>query len=410
MDQLDNIAIVEQNYDVKWIDYLVVFLLLFISGNPIVSHITEWAFIYAGIILFVLAKILNKTIANRRLILVVLSMIVVNILQVYALSRVSFNANVNYLFKIYCGFIVVSVLSEKFRYVYLKVMYVICSISIIGFTANLLIGDFHGYQFDRYCSLLLYNYVIGGFESHFMDIGIRNSGMFWEPGAFQGYINIAFLLYIDKFIVFFREYRKHFIVLLIALLTTFSTTGYLVLFVIITLAVMKNTRNKLAKVFITTSIIIASFWAYGNLDFMGDKINQEYESAQEIDNLGTAASRMGSGIINWKNLMRNPICGNGHLMEERFKGVGFSNFQGGGNGFFGAMNMFGIPMLLLYLFFLYKNYPSVPFLKMVFVTVVVLMLQGEYFMNYPLFWSLIFVKYPELDFEYETNSNLDNGV
>lgn len=410
MGRANNIAIVEQSYDVKWVDYLLVFILLFISGNPIVSHITEWAFIYVGIALFVYAWATNIAIASRRLIFVLLSMIAVNILQVYTLSRVSFNANVNYLFKIYCGFIVVSILGEKFRLVYLKVMCVLCIISIAGFLTNLLMGDFPGYQFDRYCSLVLYNYILGGTESHFMDIGIRNSGMFWEPGAFQGYINMAILLYIDEFNVFFQEYKRHFVVLLMALLSTFSTTGYLVLFAIITFAVIKNIKNRLAKVFITAFVAVISFWVYDNLEFMGEKISHEYESVQDMDNnAGASSSRMGSAIVNWENLMRNPVCGNGHLMELRFYGMDFSNFHGGGNGFFGAMNMFGIPMMMLYLLLLYKSYPVVTFFKMTFVIIVVLMLQGEYFLNFPLFWSILFIKYPE-KLEYETNSDFDDSV
>lgn len=410
MSQSGNIDMVEQIHDVKWVDYFLVFLLVFISGNPIVSHLTDWAFVYVGLSLFVYALVLNKVLGNRRLLLVVLSMVVINIMQAYTLNKVSFNANVNYLFKIYCGFIVVSILGEKFRGVYLKVISTLCGISILGFMANIFIGEFPGYQFDRYCSLVFYNYVLGGSDSHFMDIGTRNSGMFWEPGAFQGYINIAFLLYIDKFNVFFREYKKYFIILLLALLSTFSTTGYLVFFAIIVLSAFRNTKNIIAKVFITTFVSIAAFWAYNNLDFMGEKINHEYENVQEINNRGVASSRMGSAIISWQNLMNNPLCGNGHLIEMRYYGISYADFNGGGNGFFGAMNMFGIPMMLLYLLLLYKNYKSVPFLKLVFVVVVVIMLQGEYFLNFSLFWSLIFVIYPETDIEHETDCNFNDSI
>lgn len=61
-------------------------------------------------------------------------------------------------------------------------------------------------------------------------ISLRNSGPFWEPGAFQGYIWIAvlFLLFdIDKKCI---KYRKAVLALfIITLLTTQSATGYVLL-------------------------------------------------------------------------------------------------------------------------------------------------------------------------------------
>lgn len=54
----------------------------------------------------------------------------------------------------------------------------------------------------------------------------RNSGIFWEPGAFQGFLNIAVLTSIEGNI---KYKRLKLITLIITILSTMSTTGYIVL-------------------------------------------------------------------------------------------------------------------------------------------------------------------------------------
>lgn len=62
----------------------------------------------------------------------------------------------------------------------------------------------------------------------------RNSGMFWEPGAFQAYIVLAILMLlydVDQNQI--KRRRETFVILLVTLLTTQSTTGYIVLILVL---------------------------------------------------------------------------------------------------------------------------------------------------------------------------------
>ena len=62
------------------------------------------------------------------------------------------------------------------------------------------------------------------------DAPYRNGGMFWEPGAFAGYLLLAIIfLGLSKEHFQPKVFWGRFIVLLVALLTTFSTTGYIAL-------------------------------------------------------------------------------------------------------------------------------------------------------------------------------------
>ena len=54
----------------------------------------------------------------------------------------------------------------------------------------------------------------------------RNAGMFWEPGAFQCYINLALvILFFDKNKEEYNGKKFKLIIFIITLLTTQSTTG-----------------------------------------------------------------------------------------------------------------------------------------------------------------------------------------
>ena len=62
----------------------------------------------------------------------------------------------------------------------------------------------------------------------------RNSGMFWEPGAFQGFIFLAMLLMLFEVDGYQVKHRKSaFLVLAITMLTTQSTTGFILSIILI---------------------------------------------------------------------------------------------------------------------------------------------------------------------------------
>lgn len=62
----------------------------------------------------------------------------------------------------------------------------------------------------------------------------RNSGMFWEPGAFQGFIFLAMLLMLFEVDEYQIKHRKSaFLVLAITMLTTQSTTGFILSIILI---------------------------------------------------------------------------------------------------------------------------------------------------------------------------------
>lgn len=380
------------NQRIRTIDYFVVFLLLCISGNPLVGSFTEYIYIFTAVLLIVLAANYKTPLMTKKFLLVGGSLITLYVLQFVFVGNVSPAADINHFAKIYCGFIAVTIADSKFRLAYLKVMTYIAFASLVGVLFNLTIGQFPGFVVDRNVSVLIYNYHPSSFNS--MEGLFRNCGMFWEPGAFQGYIILAFLMFMDDFKAFYNKHTKSFWILAVALVSTYSTTGYVVFALYLFLVFSENIKKSPLALIMTVLLVLVAVWAFLKFDFLGEKMMNEYESAQEVGEGDVSWTRMGSAVIAWQNVLRHPLIGNGFLMTALYGNLA-EYMEGMGNGFFGAMNQLGIPFILLYLFLLFKNVTANNTLyRCGFVLLVVLMINGEFFLNYPMFWSLMFIKYP----------------
>ena len=124
---------------------------------------------------------------------------------------------------------------QRFAVFYIRFIVIICLVSLFCF----LIANFDpdtayklcqpGYDWrTRYGYSFFYTWGWNGV------IFKRNSGMFWEPGAFQGFLFLAMLLMIFETDLYRIKHRKSaFLVLTITMLTTQSTTGYILLIILI---------------------------------------------------------------------------------------------------------------------------------------------------------------------------------
>ena len=381
------------NQKISLVEYIIMFLIICISGNPLFIY-TESKYVYAFsmILILILCITRGKKISSQSLFFWVISSISLFICQNILLEHTSINAELNFITRLYTAFLTASIFGYRFREVYFKVMVAICAISLPLFLLNT-VGLGFGYEHDRYQTVLFYNSIKTSVYNHTS----RNSGMFWEPGAFQGFIMLVFLFYSNNLRQFWNNYRKESVILLLALLTTKSTTAYLVFGIFLFGIVLLNKKqNVFLKVFFLMLLITMSFYAM-SLEFMGDKIAMQYEEAMSIQKGDVSWNRMGAMVIDIDNIKRHPIIGNGFMDRSRY-GILGEYMRGTGNGFTGAINMFGIPFIIMYLIAVYKNQTYIPKeRRLLFVFVISLLLTGEYFLNYPFFWSLLFVKIPNTD-------------
>lgn len=392
-----------ENLDIGKFDYLLVFLLLVLSGNPITYYIGEWLYVIIALLMLMYIFIKSKPWISSDFLRVTTIVFIVFIFQFICIEQVSLPANINFFARIYCGFLIVNLVGEKFRYAYFQLMTGISSISLVLFGFNYIGLNFPGFHFDRYISVVIYNYLTKTAD------GVRNCGMFWEPGAFQGYILLVAMLYISDIKKLWMKHHRECIILIMALVTTFSTTGYVTFAILMFLLVIKNVHNPIYKVLMIIAVVIASIYAFNTLEFLGNKMMGEFTKAQKISHGDISWTRMGSAQIDLKNIERHPFVGNGFLMEQKYKGIG-NKMAGAGNGFTGVINSFGIPFMIFFLSNLFRKIPSNDnYEKACFLILFILLLNGEYFLNYPLFWSLLFVIYPQNEYLYETDRSTNNS-
>lgn len=153
----------------------------------------------------------------------------------YAYDGINLSAYISYILRIFACFLFCGCLdTDEFENMFIRVMFVIASMSLVCFHISQTKGIVSSaVVIDKYTLLGVYNYT--GYEIK------RNSGIFWEPGAYQLFLNLAILFYVkSKNLSIKSLFSITGIVFVVSVLTTRSTTGYFTLAVIIAYLVFAN--------------------------------------------------------------------------------------------------------------------------------------------------------------------------
>ena len=153
------------------------------------------------------------------------------------------NGNYIKIILLFIGALVANSISfECFRDNYIKVITLICGFSLITFFISLL--------FD--CSTI-FPMIENTKHTQMVFMGLsnvnvsanepRNYGPFWEPGVFSIYLTFAILFLLIKE----KKITKQVIFLIIGVVTTFSTAGYVTLIVLISYYLVGNSYGKKEK-------------------------------------------------------------------------------------------------------------------------------------------------------------------
>lgn len=310
--------------------------------------------------------------------------------QKLLLGYVSFLGSFNFILKIFCGGIVVFYLRDKFNLYYFRALYVLSAISLTCFVIiNLFKVSF------PYISLGedVKSYVIYS-TSWYLN---KNQGMYWEPGAFAGILTLCLALNFSNLHYLWLEHRFKLVVIFITLLTTQSTTGYIVGFIIL-LFYFINIKNKFIAFMFLPAVITGAMYIYYNFDFLNEKILVQQQQAKE-QNIGDFSNtRFGSLIFDWHYIEKHPFIGNGLHESTRYADHQFlfygttTDVIGSGNGFSHYLASMGVFFIIGYFYLLYKSTPNgAYFFTILLLLVIFLNLQGEQWFNYPLYLGLPFM-------------------
>jgi hypothetical protein len=232
----------------------------------------------------------------------------------------------------------------------------------------------------------------------------RNYGMFWEPGAFQGYLILALIFLASARQHLSRErYVRCLLILAAAVLTTMSTTGYVALLVVVFLHLGRGggyrahliSRTLLIAYVVLPVLVVGAFLAYRNLPFLEEKIHADLDAARYQEGRWHRG-RIGSLAFNWEYIRRRPLTGWGLHSTTRFAlHPWMEDSEGMGNGFSDFLAKLGLLGFLTWFLGVSAGSFWLTGRKAMETTVIgivlLLVLQGECFLGYPLFLGLMFM-------------------
>ncbi len=292
--------------------YLPTYLIIAISGIPFLLNDT------ALIVYFL--YILVRVIQTRSKILwievfTILAFVLIFCIQFYLFGVFSFTTLTGIVLRMLTGLFYLKVEGKEFVAKYVKTMQVICLISLIAYlTFNIFPGLYYYLEQKGFRNSGEWNFTTTIFVYQFSPINTiyRNIGPFWEPGIFGIFINIS--LFFKLFIL--EKKLKNNLLEIASVLTTFSTTNYLIFFVLLILyyAIYSRQMFKVAYILASVTLFIVIFL---NSDFLYNKLTTQIREAK-IEGVILNEGRFVSIIRDYEDLKKSWVTGTGFLLKNRF--------------------------------------------------------------------------------------------
>lgn len=251
----------------------VLFGLIFLTSGFGVPVLIGGTTTLIGCLALSFLLLLNNTEMNmNRDLLVIVLLFVLNILITTLYHGDEFKQFMIYAIYIVIALIVSQIIRADFNVIYVKLFYFLSVFSLVMlgiylvFPAIIRLLPTISNEYGRTAYTALFSTI-----STFGNVAFpRNQGVFWEPGAYQTFVNIAVAIVLFS-TTFEKKRTKYLIVYGITILTTFSTTGYIVFCGLILVYCLNKiffskSENKILKyIVILMLLVIAFFLVYSML-------------------------------------------------------------------------------------------------------------------------------------------------
>ncbi len=373
--------------EIKWYKdwrFWLLVLSINISGNPGFNIILPYyatlicMFVFVLTYLLVIQKIVDKAIS-----IYVLFWTCLFLFHGYYIDEFGFNSALHIIMKMTIGVSLLLLLKSKFVPYYLDVILFFSVVSLICFAYNHIFGvlpyanlgsnidEGRGFRVSSIIYTQLYNLNNEG-------LSFRNCGPFWEPGAFQGFVNLAIMIGLLSFEEKERDEKWYIrqLIFVLTIITTFSTGGYIVLALnVIYYIVTTRKLTKTSKMVMFILFISVSIFVFFKIDFFYEKISGDEAR------LGTSASDFFS-----ENLLQT-IFGYGFSGES----ISHSNIKSA-SSVFNLFRYTGILGVLLYYVPLIGT--KINFPRIFYTIGIFLIMMNEPFITAGVFWWCIPLLFP----------------
>lgn len=335
--------------------YLVFFLIIFSSGGILDQR--YFSFSQAIFIIMVIPTIFFVSFQKKHLALLIFPaiLIIVNLINssdtiinylifltkfifVFQFSLFCFQKNIN-IFKVLSNIIVGISIYSLFTYFLLDVYKLLPYVYEVVDTKKykVFLGIHYHWQTTYW-----YNWLVS-----------RNNSIFWEPGVFQIYLNLAIIyqLFIAKKANFFAL-----IVLLFSMVTTFSTTGIILSLIICLVRLYQVKPKKLFMKYLKTIIFLIAI--AGSLYVSQYVIDQKLNYATRSYDL-----REDNLTIGYQLFLEKPLVGWGFLNNSGYEEI--AGIPNNSNGFISMLfhqGILGIIFHIIPVLILAKNFSKISFL------------------------------------------------
>jgi hypothetical protein len=343
---------------ISFFEYLIVFMLIIYGGraNTFVESVSFKDNPIGIILPVILAGILAikwRVIFNKEFYILSVCFTVYFAAISIKYSEVQPTFFLTYFFRFFVVYAVVKALKFNFFKIYEIVLYYLAIIGLVMWCIQIILGgetlyyifyNIPGVKTFSYVSSFGLNCIFYSVQPAYVSfynysIITRNCGFAWEPGGFAVYLCLA--IFINLFFINpDRKTKIRFWVFMVALLTTQSTTGYVICSVIVIFYILN--RN-LSRMLLSLPILVIGLIAFSSLPFMKNKIYEFISETKTIDQLivrtigrqeNINPQRFTSFIISFKDFKKNPILGLGSHSEDSWTvklGAKISTISGIGN-------------------------------------------------------------------------------
>lgn len=334
------------------------YILAYFFIAPVTIFLPNRQLLFSSIFIvsFLIFLFYKKKIDITLLIFITLNLVML-LLQTYYFQRFSLSSTIRLFMNILLPYFLMKTIGRSYIDYFIKIVYFFTIVSFLFYFPSLISDTVHtkigmiapSLGTDSYLSDQ--NFIIYTWENKHNNM-LRNSGNFTEPGYFAAILSLAFSVNLlkDK-----NLFSKKNLVFIVGLLTTLSTAGYISLFYILTLHTTFIEKKRFKYILIPIGII-GSYVAYEKLDFLQNKINEQYSIQVEE---GLEVGRFGSTLSDIKEIKKYPLIGRGITKSTRFDEVDY--WEGDKaprpilNGVTDTILKYGIFGSLIYFFLLIRS-------------------------------------------------------
>lgn len=377
----------------KYLDVILVYLLLFSSGSHLYDQSPNQFLVLIFIFsLLAWALVSDRKINDRFVLYLCVYTGFLLVIHLYTGKSLSFPSVLATTMKLLVAYFILKTVGKDFIDTYIKLVVILAVISLFGYLSDsLLLFDGLIHKLPRAGNI--------GYEGIFYmfrySVHIdRNSSIFFEPGAYQMFLNAALFMLFFSTIKFSLKKRWVYIsILSVTLLTTFSTTGFMIFGAMLGLVLIKGNmmsrQSKLTLIGVLALVVIVFSVQFQSV--MIDKINK-YLAIQDITDQQDLRS---FDILVDLEVFKQHIFGVGY--EKYFKEVSsigqIDEGYASSNGITKTLAIYGLPFFLFlfgsFFAFFMKNFNGIFMRGVPFLMLLIFLFSEAYFVFTPYCLALI---------------------